>query len=274
MSVWTDIASFASRKLRSRQGRAFLLLLLYLVVGVLFYKGVETKAKDCDEPPSSSSTTNATATVGVDELGDTGSGSGPSLTVQPQHLAANVNADASDDTSATANEANATPPATLLAPARLCTEPWSGADAMYFAVVTMSTVRRCRCCCCAAAERRLTSDLWPRHMFAELTIMHSQPRLDSTAHLWAPGLLSQVGYGDFSPSQWYSQLFTVAYALFGIVVVFSKLSAAVAAPLLPLFDWSRKQASRAQACSTLLAATSFTTRSASTHAEVMHPICL
>ena len=107
-------------------------------------------------------------------------------------------------------------------------------------------------------------------------IMHSQLHLDSTAHLWAPGPLSQVGYGDFSPSQWYSQLFTVAYALFGIVVVFSKLSAAVAAPLLPLFDWSRKQARRAHACSTLLllAAASCTTRSASTHAEVMHPICL
>jgi len=156
---WADIASFASWKLRSRQGRAFLLLLSYLVVGVLFYVGVETKAKDCDEPPSSSSTSTITSisTIGLsvedDELGDSGSGSGPSLTEQPheqpQHLAANVNADASDDTNATANDANATPPATLMVPARrLCTEPWSGVDAMYFAVVTMSTVRRCRCCCC------------------------------------------------------------------------------------------------------------------------------
>ena len=53
---------------------------------------------------------------------------------------------------------------------------------------------------------------------------------------------AQVGYGDFSPSRWYSQLFTVAYALFGIVVVFSKLSASLQKASQPLFDWTRKQA--------------------------------
>ena len=135
---WADCASWASRRLRTRQAKALLLLLVYLAIGVLFYVGVETKPKDCDAAPSSSGTSaSRPCNSEVDELGDTSLGSGPAL------------ADDSDcepeqpDDAGAAGAAGVTPPAHQLAAAQQCTEPWSGVDAMYFAVVTMSTVRFC-----------------------------------------------------------------------------------------------------------------------------------
>ena len=39
--------------------------------------------------------------------------------------------------------------------------------------------------------------------------------------------MSTVGYGDFSPSLWYSQIFTILYIFVGICAVFSQLSASL-----------------------------------------------
>ena len=69
-----------------------------------------------------------------------------------------------------------------------CTTSWTPLDAVYFAVVTMST----------------------------------------------------VGYGDLSPSTWYSQLFTIFYIFIGILAVFSQLTATVMHLFAPAFDFSRK----------------------------------
>ena len=36
--------------------------------------------------------------------------------------------------------------------------------------------------------------------------------------------MSTVGYGDFSPSKWYTRLFTIVYIFVGILAVFTQLT--------------------------------------------------
>ena len=51
--------------------------------------------------------------------------------------------------------------------------------------------------------------------------------------------MSTVGYGDFSPSTWYSQIFTIFYIFIGIVAVFTQLSSAMMIVFTPLFDLTK-----------------------------------
>ena len=143
-----------------------ILLLAYLGVGLLFYIHVETK--ECSAPPTLA---DSDVLAGADytylsygeareATGDAGSGGGAPCPV----VAAAVNT------------------------ASNCTEPWSVVDAIYFSMVTMST----------------------------------------------------VGYGDFSPSTWYSQIFTIFYIFIGIVAVFTQLSSAMMIVFMPLFDLTKK----------------------------------
>ena len=134
--------------------RPLLLFATYLCVGVVFYTNMETKA--CAGPdlpaldPNRGSHSDSEVTVE--------SGSGPCGTLPP------------------------------VAVERDCKASWTGVDAVYFAVVTMST----------------------------------------------------VGYGDLSPSTWYSQLFTVFYIFIGVLAVFSQLTATVVNLFTPAFALSRK----------------------------------
>ena len=54
----------------------------------------------------------------------------------------------------------------------------------------------------------------------------------------------QVGYGDFSPTHWESQLFTIFFIFIGVVFIFSELSEMVGSLTTPLFAGSRRWLNR------------------------------
>ena len=51
---------------------------------------------------------------------------------------------------------------------------------------------------------------------------------------------SQVGYGDYSPSHWESQLFTIFFIFVGVVFIFSELSEMVGSITIPFFASIRR----------------------------------
>ena len=52
--------------------------------------------------------------------------------------------------------------------------------------------------------------------------------------------MSTVGYGDLTPSSAGSQLFTLFYIVFGVVVIFTRISGLVTAFTQPVFNYCRE----------------------------------
>ncbi|CAE7362968.1 TPKB [Symbiodinium natans] len=81
-------------------------------------------------------------------------------------------------------------------------------------------------------------------LFAGLFYTHVEGWTFLEAAYFAMVTMSTCGYGDFYPTEWYSQMVTVFFILVGISVVFAQLGNCVTSLIEPVFDFTRTVSER------------------------------